>query len=190
MGSPRRPTDRHVGRRKRAHPRSTQQRNPRLGRARVPSDTPRRARLHAARMLSWRARRRPRMSSLGGPAPSFPQGSQAHPTSVRGTVSLEGRRFEIPSQFAHLKHPRLRYARWDLSNVDLVDARSGAILCPLYPLDKAANASGERRLRKSTAATAPAPRDEVAPLLNKLMAEFAATGLPPPYLPEDEDSSS
>ena len=107
-----------------------------------------------------------------------------------GTVSLEGRRFEIPSQFAHLKHPRLRYARWDLSNVDLVDARSGAILCPLYPLDKAANASGERRLRKSTAATAPAPRDEVAPLLNKLMAEFAATGLPPPYLPEDEDSSS
>jgi transposase InsO family protein len=107
-----------------------------------------------------------------------------------GTVSLEGRRFEIPSQFAHLKHPRLRYARWDLSNVDLVDARSGAILCPLYPLDKTANASGERRLRKPTAATAPLPRDEVAPLLTKLMAEFAATGLPPPYLPEDEDSSS
>jgi len=107
-----------------------------------------------------------------------------------GTVSLEGRRFEIPSQFAHLKHPRLRYARWDLSNVDLVDARSGAILCPLYPLDKTANASGERRLRKPTAATARPPRDEVAPLLNKLLAEFAATGLPPPYLPEDEDSSS
>lgn len=107
-----------------------------------------------------------------------------------GTVSLEGRRFEIPSQFAHLKHPRLRYARWDLSNVDLLDARSGAILCPLYPLDKTANASGERRRRKPTAATAPPPRDEVAPLLNKLMAEFAATGLPPPYLPEDEDSSS
>jgi len=107
-----------------------------------------------------------------------------------GTVSLEGRRFEIPSQFAHLKHLRLRYARWDLSNVDLVDVRSGAILCPLYPLDKTANASGERRLRKPTAATVPPPRDEVAPLLNKLMAEFAATGLPPPYLPEDEDSSS
>ena len=71
-----------------------------------------------------------------------------------------------------------------------MESRSGAILCPLYPLDKAANASGERRLRTPTAATAPAPRDAVAPLLNKLMAEFAATGLPPPYLPEDEDSSS
>ena len=107
-----------------------------------------------------------------------------------GTVSLQGRRFEIPSQFAHLKHPQLRYARWDLSNVDLVDARSGAILCPLYPLDKTANASGERRLRKPAPATAPPRRDEVAPLLSKLMAEFAATGLPPPYLPEEEEDSS
>jgi putative transposase len=107
-----------------------------------------------------------------------------------GTVSLQGRRFEIPSQFAHLKHPRLRYARWDLSNVDLVDARSGDILCPLYPLDKTANASGERRLRKPAAATAPPRRDEVAPLLSKLMAEFAATGLPPPYVPEEEEPSS
>jgi hypothetical protein len=107
-----------------------------------------------------------------------------------GTVSLEGRRFEIPSQFAHLKHPRLRYARWDLSNVDLVDARSGDILCPLYPLDKTANASGERRLRKLAAATAPPRRDKVAPLLSKLMAEFAATGLPPPYVPEEEEDPS
>jgi hypothetical protein len=107
-----------------------------------------------------------------------------------GTVSLQGRRFEIPSQFAHLKHPCVRYARWDLANVDLVDARSGAILCPLYPLDKTANASGERRLRKPAPAIAPPRRDEMAPLLSKLMAEFAATGLPPPYLPEDEDPSS
>jgi putative transposase len=102
----------------------------------------------------------------------------------------EGRRFELPSQFAHLKHPRLRYARWDLSNVDLVDARTGAVLCALYPVDKTANASGERRLKNSSATTAPPPRDEVAPLLSKLMAEFAATGLPPPYLPDEEEPSS
>jgi putative transposase len=106
-----------------------------------------------------------------------------------GTVSLDGRCFEIPSQFAHLKHPHLRYARWDLSNVDLVDARSGDILCPIYPLDKTANASGERRLRKHAVAAAPPRRDEVAPLLSKLMAEFAATGLPPPYVPEEDPSS-
>ena len=71
-----------------------------------------------------------------------------------------------------------------------MDARSGDILCPLYPLDKTANASGERRLRKPAAATAPPRRNELAPLLIKLMAEFAATGLPPPYVPEEEDPSS
>ncbi len=107
-----------------------------------------------------------------------------------GTVSLEGRRFEVPSQFAHLRRLHLRYARWDLAAVDLVDARSGALLCPLYPLDKTANASGERRVRAGADAVAPtpAPRGEPAPLLKKLLAEFAATGLPPPYLP-DKDSS-
>jgi putative transposase len=71
-----------------------------------------------------------------------------------------------------------------------VDAGTGDILCPLYPLDQTANASGERGLRKPAVATAPLRRDEVAPLLSKLMAEFAATGLPPPYLPEEEDPSS
>jgi putative transposase len=109
-----------------------------------------------------------------------------------GTVSLEGRRFEVPSQFGHLKRLQLRYARWDLSAVDLVDARSGAILCALYPLDKTANASGERRVRAEPNPTATAPpsgRGEIAPLLKKLLAEFAATGLPPPYLPEEDPSS-
>jgi putative transposase len=107
-----------------------------------------------------------------------------------GTVSLDGRRFEVPSQFAHLQHLHLRYARWDLSCVDLVDTRSGTVLCPLYPLDKAANASGERRVRANLTATpaVPAPQaEEMAPLLKKLLADFAATGLPPPYLPGDSE---
>jgi len=105
-----------------------------------------------------------------------------------GTVSLDGRRFEVPSQFAHLQHPHVRYARWDLSGVDLVDSRSGAVLCPLYPLDKAANASAQRRVRANPTATPASPTsqaEEMAPLLKKLLADFAATGLPPPYLPGD-----
>jgi putative transposase len=107
-----------------------------------------------------------------------------------GTVSIEGHRFEVPSQFGHLKRLQLRYARWDFSSVDLVDARSGAILSPLYPLDKTANASGQRRGRAVlTAPPAPSPgRDDIAPLLKKLLTEFAATGLPPPYLPEEDPS--
>jgi len=109
-----------------------------------------------------------------------------------GTVSLEGRRFEVPSQFAHLQHLQLRYARWDLSGVDLVDPRRGVVLCPLYPLNKTANASGERRVRANMMPTAlsPTPQsEEMAPLLKKLLADFAATGLPPPYLPGDSEES-
>lgn len=110
-----------------------------------------------------------------------------------GTVSVEGHRFEVPSQFGHLQRLRLRYARWDLSCVDLVDERSGIVLSPLYPLDKTANASGERRVRAppvviATAGTASSSKNEMAPLLKKLLADFAATGLPPPYLPDEEPS--
>jgi putative transposase len=108
-----------------------------------------------------------------------------------GTFSLEGHRFEVPSQFGHLERLRLRYARWDFSFVDLVDERSGIILCPLYPLDKTANASGERQVRAppvSIATDTGSTRVEMAPLLKKLLAEFAATGLPPPYLPEEDGS--
>jgi hypothetical protein len=105
-----------------------------------------------------------------------------------GTLSLLGRRFEVPSRFRHLERLRVRYASWDLSSVDLVDPRSGEILCPIYPLDKVRNAEGtRRRLRPVSDAPAPevqtVPASSMAPLLRKLMADYAATGLPPAYLP-------
>ena len=106
-----------------------------------------------------------------------------------GTVSLKGQRFEVPSRFAHIKRVQLRYARWDLSSVDLVDSRSGAVLSTLYPLDKAAHASGERRSVAEPDQTAPPQTGEqIPPLLKKLLADFAATGLPPPYLPEEDQT--
>jgi len=105
-----------------------------------------------------------------------------------GTILVEGVRFEIPSRFRHLERVTVRYARWDLSLVDLVDPRSGAILASLSPLDKARNADGARRALESVS-SAPAPAGEVAPLLKNLMAEYAATGLPPAYLPHKEKNS-
>ena len=101
-----------------------------------------------------------------------------------GTVSLAGARFEIPAAYGHLMSVHLRYARWDLTRVDLVDPDTGAILCPLKPLDKSANADGQRR-RKSPVLSSPAPTQAagMAPLLRQLLAEHAASGLPPAYLP-------
>jgi putative transposase len=100
------------------------------------------------------------------------------------TASLAGRRFEIPARYRHLHHVHLRYARWDLTRVDLIDARTGAILCPVKPLDKAANADGQRRaLDPPKTDASPTPPSGIAPLLRKLLADYAATGLPPAYLP-------
>jgi hypothetical protein len=105
-----------------------------------------------------------------------------------GTISLEARRFELPSRYRHLDHVTIRYASWDLSWVHLVDERTGAVLCRLYPLDKAANADGLRRtlepLAASVATAAPSP--EIPPLLARMLAEQERTGLPPAYLPKDE----
>jgi transposase InsO family protein len=106
-----------------------------------------------------------------------------------GTLSLHGQRFEIPSRYRSLSEVHLRYARWDLSRVDLIDARSGAILCALAPLDKAANADAlRRRLDPLTPQPQPLNHGGIAPLLKKMIADYAATGLPPAYLPApDED---
>jgi hypothetical protein len=102
-----------------------------------------------------------------------------------GTVSLHGQRFEIPSRYRRLGEVHLRYARWDFSRVDLVDARSGAILCPVRPLDKAANADALRRRLDDPVVSeqTPTPAAGIAPLLKKMIADYAATGLPPAFLP-------
>ena len=101
-----------------------------------------------------------------------------------GTLSLGGGRFERPSRYRHLSMVHLRYARWDFSRVDMVDERSGTILCPIRPLDKAANADGQRRrLDPVGRDLSPLPPTGIAPLLRELLAEYAATGLPPAYIP-------
>ena len=101
-----------------------------------------------------------------------------------GTASLAGARFEIPSRYRHLQRVHLRYARWDLSRVDLVDARTGAVLCPVKPLDKAANASGQRRrLSPADVDLSPVAPTGLPALMTQLLADYAATGVPPAYLP-------
>jgi transposase InsO family protein len=110
-----------------------------------------------------------------------------------GTLSLEGIRFEIPSRYRHFERVTLRYATWDLGHVDLIDPRTEKILCPLYPLDKVRNADGQRRALEPIAPAelpaAPKPAG-MAPLLRKLMADYAATGLPPAYLPKGTSHAS
>ena len=104
-----------------------------------------------------------------------------------GTCALAGKRLEIPNRYRHLAQVSVRYARWDLSAVDLIDPRTGQVLCPLYPLDKTANADGRRRVVEPAAADTTPPvattGESLPPLLAQYLRDYAATGCPPAYLP-------
>lgn len=108
-----------------------------------------------------------------------------------GTLTLQGVRFEVPAAYRHQSDLVVRYASWDLSRAWLVHAPEARIVARLYPLDKQRNADGRRRRydpAPGASESAPRPADErPAPLLRQLLAEYAATGLPPPYLPKTEN---
>ena len=120
-----------------------------------------------------------------------------------GTISLSGVRYEIPARLRHFRHVVVRYARWDLGRVDLVDPRSGTILAPIYPLDRVANADGHRARVDADrrdgpnddepdagAAAAGTPGDDgpdkpLPPLLKRILEEYSVSGAPPAYLPKN-----
>ena len=106
-----------------------------------------------------------------------------------GTIVIEGHRFEVPNRYRHLTRLEVRFASWDLSLVHLADDGTGKILCRLFPQDKTQNATGLRRSLDpvSDAPTEVPPTRGMAPLLAGLIERQAATRLPPPYLPKDED---
>ena len=105
-----------------------------------------------------------------------------------GTISLDGLRFEIPSRFRHFRDVVVRYARWDLSRVDLVNPRT--VRCwPRCTLSTArANADGRRAVVEPVGHAGPLPSSQqtgtLPPLLQKILADYSATGLPPAYLPQ------
>jgi putative transposase len=113
-----------------------------------------------------------------------------------GTLVIDTQRFEVPNRYRHLREIHVRYASWDLSQVHLLDERSGQILCRLYPQDKQRNARAVRAPLEPLGAIAPdttsgavaigSTDGGMAPLLAKLMAQQSASGLPPAYLPKDE----
>ena len=107
------------------------------------------------------------------------------------TFTLEATRFELPSRYRHLSRLALRYARWDLGYVHLVDDRANKLLARVFPLDRSRNATGERRRLQPTGTDDPqtqATSEELPPLMKKLLEDYAATGLPPSYLPKIEES--
>jgi putative transposase len=134
---------------------------------------------------------------VGQPCPSSEKLQQAFTAEVQrtqrrsdGTFSLEGVRFEVPSRYGHFEKLFIRYASWDLGTVHLCDPKTGAILCRIYPQDKKKNAEGFRAPRTPVMSPPqPVTAPGIAPLLQKILSQYAATGLPPAYLPKPDNQN-
>ncbi|MBZ0112915.1 MAG: DDE-type integrase/transposase/recombinase [Thermoanaerobaculia bacterium] len=133
--------------------------------------------------------------TVGRPAPSIDElrlaFTDCQTRSQRrsdGTISVAGRRFEVPDRFRHMDRLTIRFAEWDLRQVWIADPRTGAMIDRCLPLDLVRNAEGFRRPRQKPGpqVDSEAPLTGIAPLLRHLMEEYAATGLPPAYLPKEE----
>jgi putative transposase len=129
--------------------------------------------------------------SVGRPAPDVAQLRDAFRIQQRrkqrrgdGTCSIEGVRFEIPAHYRHIETICVRYARFDLSRVSMVDARSDVELCRLRPLDKHHNAQ-RRRQQLHAVTDEPAKPSGIAPHLMRLMADYERPGRPPAFLPDE-----
>ena len=114
-----------------------------------------------------------------------------------GTVSIGGIRFEIPDRCRHLRKISVRYARWDLSCVDMVDDRSGENIERLYPLDKTANSSSLRRIRhdpltnkENSDSTNASQESGMAPLLSKYLEDYSSMGILPAYLSTKDEGEN
>jgi putative transposase len=105
-----------------------------------------------------------------------------------GTLQIKGVRFEVPARFRNLGRLHVRYQSWDLTVASLVDERTAQLLSHIYPQDKIKNARGLRRTQQPLhpLPTESQTADAIPPLLKNLLAEYAATGLPPAYIPKEE----
>jgi putative transposase len=111
------------------------------------------------------------------------------PRRSDATVVVDGIRYELPFRFAHMPSVILRAPGWDKSQMVLFDPDTDAPLARLLPQDKIKNASGKRRLiqpDENTAQPNPSSDRPMPALLRKWMADHAATGLPPTYIPKEE----
>lgn len=106
------------------------------------------------------------------------------------TVTVDGVRFEVPARFRHFSRLTLRYANWDLSRLVLVDPDRDTPLARLLPQDKQQNASGHRKSLEPVAVLpvrTSTPDKKMPALVRKWLADYAATGIPPAYLPSQEN---
>ena len=111
-----------------------------------------------------------------------------------GTITLGGKRFDIPNRYRHLRTIVVRYASWDIDHVFFAHPDTDRILDRLWPSDPAGQSSGARReIDPVVTPSSPAPPQwplPLPPLLQAAMDAARDTGLPPAFLSTDASRSS
>jgi len=120
---------------------------------------------------------------------AFTRRIQRTPRRSDATVVVDGIRYELPARLGHLRSVIVRAAGWDKSYMTLVDPDTDAPLVRLLPQDKAKNASAKRRTLNTDMPAVTLSDGPIPALLRKWLADYAATGLPPAYLPKEETSN-
>jgi transposase InsO family protein len=107
-----------------------------------------------------------------------------------GTITIDGVRFELPNRFRTTRTVLVGYQKWNMALAHILDERTEEPIARILPLDKERNASGRRRVLTPLDGPSAPPQSEtqepLPPLMRKILADYAATGLPPAYLPKDE----
>ena len=137
---------------------------------------------------------------VGRPAPTTEVLKMAFRREVKrkqrrsdGTVSVEGVRFTVPSEYRHIEDLTIAYASWDFSFVHVLDPRSGEPASRIFPIDKALNAVMGRRpvaeIKPLAGAALTLPPVVLPPLLQRYVDQMKQSGLPPAYIPKDETTT-
>ena len=80
----------------------------------------------------------------------------------------------------------LRYASWDLSTVYLADLENRRHSLPRLPGGQKQKRSGPAGAQSRRRSGPPPAPSGMAPLLQKIIQQYALTGLPPAYLPQPQ----
>jgi hypothetical protein len=104
-----------------------------------------------------------------------------------GTVSIDGVRFEVPSQYRHMDQLTLAYARWNLAQATIVDPSSLVQITNIFPVNKTNNALGHRKFLAEPSPILPSgaelDNNHLPPLLARLLHAHSQENIIAGYIP-------
>ena len=103
-------------------------------------------------------------------------------------------RFEIPSRYRHFRDVVVRYARWDLGRVDLVDPHTEPFwLRSIHSIARPTPMATAALVQPDELDADEPPAGEQtesgnAAAAQRILDEYSASGMPPAYLPKNSNS--